>query len=470
MANIMNPLEPGSESEDVAQHPQGQASSAALALDWGAPLVEGAGVRPLRKDPRLWGIVAFALLLGLMVSLPHLHQATPPVGDEVDYHTLGRTMLEGGHYENTYRAPVYPAFIALVYWVCGPHPFAVYAAQCFLFAFSLPIVARVLEQISLSRSVGLMTAALAACYPVYYLQMVHRMMSEALSLFLVSLFLAVLYSALRCGVWWKGAVLGALFAAATLTKAILLPFAGITAICLFLLARDRRSGAWQTVLFLVFAGLCIGPWTYRNWRLTGAFLPVSTGAGLNLWLGNYPGNYDERLRGPGRADEWPHLPLDLEAAVQGMNELQRDGYLKRVALNYIREDPGRAARIFLLKFSFLWLDGLGRDPEMFETKPHFAVGRFTIPRTAPVKIPLFVLAMAGVWMLKNGQRARSLPVLLLLGWWTAIYVAMVADFRYALPVWPYVFGFVAIALLALARRFSQGRRQAGPAPAGREYW
>lgn len=462
MPSIMNPLEPGSES------------------------------RPWRKDPRLWGLVALALVLGLLVSLPHLHDATSrgkaddvyyhiqarriqqpllftggQIDDDVDFDSLARILLERGRYESTYRAPGYPAFVALVYRLCGPHPFAVYGAQCLLLACSLPLAARVLEQVSRSRGVGLMTAAATACYPYYYLRMVPLVMSETLALFLVALLLVVWYSALRSGAWWKGPVLGALFAAATLTKAILLPFAGIIAICLFLFPKDRRSAAWQTVLFLALAGLCIAPWTYRNWRVTGAFLPVSTGAGFNFWLGNYPGMYDKRAHDPGRAEEWPHFPGDIEAATQGMNELQRDEYLKRLALGYIREDPVRAVRIFLLKFSFLWLDGLGHDTEMEDRRPPLAVGRFTIPMAAPVRLPLVALALVGAWMLKRGQRARALPVLLLLGWWTAIYVAMVADARYAFPVWPYVFGFASIPLLRLAERFSQGGRDAGAAPAGR---
>jgi hypothetical protein len=39
-------------------------------------------------------------------------------------------------------------------------------------------------------------------------------------------------------------------------------------------------------VFLATLLLTVTPWTYRNWRVFGAFVPVSTAGALNLWQGN----------------------------------------------------------------------------------------------------------------------------------------------------------------------------------------
>jgi hypothetical protein len=39
-------------------------------------------------------------------------------------------------------------------------------------------------------------------------------------------------------------------------------------------------------VFLATLALTVAPWTYRNWRVFGAFVPVSTAGALNLWQGN----------------------------------------------------------------------------------------------------------------------------------------------------------------------------------------
>jgi 4-amino-4-deoxy-L-arabinose transferase-like glycosyltransferase len=437
----------------------GANSKAAEPLDF---VRETHGVK-ISHDPRLWAIVAVALALGFATSLRYLHEATPRgQADDLHYHQLAKTLLERGQFGSTYRAPGYSTFVALLYSVTGPHPFAVYAVQSVMFALSLAFVASIFEQITRSRNIALLTAGVTALYPFCYTFMVLRVLTEGLASFLIALFLWILYSVLQRVAWWKAPALGVIFAAAALTKAVLLPFAGVLALCLFVVSGGGYRAARQAMLFLAFAALCIAPWTYRNWRVTGAFLPVSTGAGVAFWLGNYPGNFDARVFAPERGEDFPHLPPDLETAVKGMSEVQRDDCLKRAALDWMCKNPGQAFLLFCHKFSALWLGNLGvnRGQNLRDWKPLFSIGDFMVPKRSLLTVPVFILGMIGLRSLSRTQHQLALPVTLLLAWFTFIYVVLEGDLRYSIPVYPYMIGFASIALLTLVSRVFQPRSNA----------
>lgn len=106
---------------------------------------------------------------GVTLTLPFLNETTPRFQkDDLDYHNLAKTLLETGRFHSTYRAPGYPAFVALVYAIFGPRPFAVYAVQCVLFAASLGIIAAVFGHITRSRILALTGTMLTACHPMFY--------------------------------------------------------------------------------------------------------------------------------------------------------------------------------------------------------------------------------------------------------------------------------------------------------------
>lgn len=410
----------------------------------------------LWKHPILWIILLAGLALSLTSVWPYMHEVTPRfLADDLNYHNLAITLLKTGEFQSTYRPPGYPAFVLLVYAVFGPHPFSVYVMQCFLFVFSLAIVSAIFLLITQRINIALVAAAICMCYPFFYMDMLPTLLTETFSLFLFSLFILLLLRTISFPKWWKGVVLGVLFALVCLTKAVVMPFVVVVAICLAVLPQSRRDSIQQAAIFLITTGLCLIPWTCRNWLETGAILPVSTGGGVNFWIGNYPGNYYQRLYDPERAKEWPQLPLELKTQVNGMSEVQRDNYLKHVAWGYIHDNPRRAFGLFLHKFSQLWLGSLGNDISGYEpgNKPLLAIDNFAITRTALLNVPLFVLSLIGIFLLNTRQLRLAIPVILFLAWITFAYVLTVVTGRYSLPVYPLLLGFAAIPLFQLATRF-----------------
>jgi hypothetical protein len=106
---------------------------------------------------------------------------------------------------------------------------------------------------------------------------------------------------------------------------------------------------WQQrgnrVRLLLVSGLCagvlIGLWTVRNEIALGSPVVFSTTAGENLLIGNNP-----------TATPSSGVAVDTETAMRsssGMNEIERDSYLRSVAVDWISDNKGAAVRLYFGK-------------------------------------------------------------------------------------------------------------------------
>ena len=105
----------------------------------------------------------------------------------------------------------------------------------------------------------------------------------------------------------------------------------------------------------------------------------------------------------------------------------------RIGSGYIKENPARAAGIFALKFSEMWLGGIGRNPNISRHR----VLRFdgvSFPLPVGLYLPVFFLGLLGFFFSDKETRQRTTPLAVLLVCCTVSYVAVtVAPNRYVLP-------------------------------------
>lgn len=165
----------------------------------------------------------------------------------------------------------------------------------------------------------------------------------------VTLTLVVLWLAVEVARWIRGGPgsnwrLGLAWGVGALTHATLLPL--LVPISVVLLAL-RRGSAWGRVtavgtLWLVTVG-CVTPWTLRNYHQFGQWVPVSTGAGLQYWLGDYL--YFRGFDNTAKAFE--HMRMDfadreglaIKIVHGGIVDPRHDAELLRLAKEQIRAEP-----------------------------------------------------------------------------------------------------------------------------------
>lgn len=182
------------------------------------------------------------------------------------------------------RGPGYPALIAIMLAIThGWYPGSIQLLQCVLFAVLILVVWYIGNTLWNTR-VALLSAVICSVHPLVFWYT---------SRIWIELTATVLFTAIVAGVVYfsrhqsvgRAIALGLLLGIAALWKSTFLPYVLLTPILLLLLPRQQyRPG--MILVMILSAVLAIAPWTIRNWKLTGDFIPVHSRLGFNLQVGD----------------------------------------------------------------------------------------------------------------------------------------------------------------------------------------
>jgi hypothetical protein len=315
--------------------------------------------------------------------------------------------------------PAYPYFIAAAYAVFSSLS-AVKWLQVAVGSLIVTAVGRV-GRFAASARAGLLAAGFAAVYPDLIWFSVH-FWSETLFLFFL---------------WWGferifasdvsgrgGAALGGgvFWGLACLTRETPLLFAPVPA--LFLARGERPGGTRRAALFLLGVFLTVAPWTYRNWVVFHAFVPVSTFGALNLWQGNSLRPRDEVFR-------------------------DSDSVESPVAQYHLAWKRG--LEVIAERQPYWILEKLRSEmPQFWSAESHPLIqlesgaygtlrpGVLWLARLAAVLPYLVVLALFAFGAAASKTPSRAL-LLLFLAYYNAIHVVVFASTRFRLPILPVLF-------------------------------
>lgn len=258
------------------------------------------------------------------------------------------------------------------------------------------------------------------------------------------------------GRWIAGAaVAGMMFAFGALTRStgVFLVLFMLPAAWMFTPRGGRR---FLAVLVMIYsAGLVHLPVIARNGQILDAFVPVRTGSGPALLEAFGP--WADGGAGMDRI-VYPPIPPDA-------SECMKDAICRRAAWDWIRAHPWESIALAGRKFARTWSPWLHAPGH--STIAYQAVSLLTV-------IPAFLLALAGVWLLRRVNEGASTGlidthapprhVLFLLltpiAYFTLVHMVLIGSVRYRVPVMPLVFLLGGVSLTALMNRI-RGRRTAG---------
>lgn len=240
----------------------------------------------------------------------------------------------------TFRAPLYPAFLAILYFMSGLDQRIGVAriAQAFLGASLAPLTAVLAARLGVSRRGAAIAGLILAVYPVLLLYPV-ALATENLFFPLVLLAAILLLRAVETDRLRDYAVAGAAFGAAMLTRSII----GAALVPIAAWSWRRCPGSKRGTMVLVGCVIAVSlPWAVRNSIVAGRPTPIETSMGYNLFLGYHP-------QGDGGfKTELAVIPLRI------MDDAERDDFATREALGFIRADPGRVPSLMIRKFADFW--------------------------------------------------------------------------------------------------------------------
>jgi hypothetical protein len=369
-------------------------------------------------------VLALALRLAFVWTEPETH----PIADETMWVTWGTEVLPSAavafsplspEFRFIFHPPVYLYFMGAVFALFGSLT-AVKIAQALVAALLVPAAGR-LGAMTLGPGAGLFAAALAAFYPELVWFSAH-FWAETVFLTLFWWAFERVAAADADGSTPKAAVAGFLWGLAVLTRETVLYFSPVAA--LFLLWR-RPKGASRAGAFLLVLVLTVAPWTYRNFRVFGAFVPVSTAGALNLWQGNATLSrqevYEQYWAVHGRIAKYEFARAQGLRAIRVRQPSWIFEKLRDEMPNFWEADS--QALVHLRRGAYA------------EVRPAAAYGA-TLVVLAPY---LLVLALSVAALLS--LPLRRLPVLLVafLAYYNLIHIATHGYARYRLPVLPVLF-------------------------------
>jgi len=409
----------------------------------------------------------------------------------------------------SYRAPLYPVLLALVYAVSGLQWrfFAARLVQAVLGATLAPltyaIARRVLAltplpspqawgegpavplsrsvgegpAVPLSRSVGEglgvraehIAAWIVAFYPWLVLYPL-GLASENLFFVLLAVAILALLRASDSGALRDWALAGIALGLAALTRSIILgfvPFAILIAAGFIPASLRRRLGLSPAassnrirgplVLIACIAALTL-PWIWRNTRLHGHLTFIENNLGNNLYLGYHPKSTGTFQFG---------ISLDL---VPILDDAERNRRGLEAAWGFIRADPGRVPYLIVRKLGYFW--GLEKRVFIYFYSNNY-LGHWSDPLIALALLVLclpFVLLMPAAILgltlparVPQGEasarlRRGTLLLLTLILYFTAVHALILAEDRYHLPLVPLLAVFAAQGVVSLTQIRNTGMR------------
>jgi hypothetical protein len=335
-------------------------------------------------------------------------------------------------------SPLYPAFLAAIYRVFGSHTPAGRLAQelgsiliSSLGIALLPVLAR---RANLERGSGWAAAFVLAVLPLnLWVETSGAWEQPAAALVLIGILFTVL--ALHERRWqskWLVLLLGTLTAAAALLSPALLPAVALMLVGEFLLRAAPRMQLLRVMpLFLLPCVLIVGPWVVRNRVVLGGWVALRSNFGMQLWIGNHPGSngksfdlsWDDRESFIYRNN--PYLSRTELSALKQVGELEYMRGKQRLAMDWIRENPGEFTSLCFQRFRLFWF-------------PPTDLWDATAPQMNVVKAvcySLFGLGMFGemFFLIFTRHAGRWLWPAALLGP-SLVYLVTHVDARYRYPV------------------------------------
>jgi 4-amino-4-deoxy-L-arabinose transferase-like glycosyltransferase len=315
--------------------------------------------------------------------------------------------------------------------------------QVILGTLLVPLV-MLLAQTLFDRRTAILAGLITAVYPTLVAYS-HYLWAENAFLVPVVAGLILAVRAHRTSCLAVPALAGALFGLAALSRETGLVIAaacGLWLVCVS--ARAHRKHALLRAAPLVLAAvLVVLPWTIRNYRVTGGFIPIATIS----WMAMAEGNIFD-------PDDWLHPNRDvlIEYRTEWRNiqdEVERMDFSRQVALERIgKEQPAWIAKKFIRTSGLLF----GPDSFLFKKISRGAYGnlspatiRFLIAATVGSYLLVALAGLAGIAI--SPERTHRLLPLLVVGSIFALHIAAFTSSRHRLPIVALLIPYAAYALL-----------------------
>lgn len=329
--------------------------------------------------------------------------------------------------------PIYPYFVALNIMIFGDHSFLVIeiiqalvsAAFCFTIYC---ITKRIYER----RSIALLSAVIATFYPpfIYHSAFIW---STIVFVFLITVLILLLIRITERPNLPNIILCGFVMGFIALINPAILPFYPLAVLWLFFNFKYKRLFIVKRIaMMIIIMAMTIAPWTIRNYTVFHKIIFIKSNIGYNFWIGNNPHATGSTMITPG--GDYSDIIRDLT----DKDEVDKSRYFLKLAMINIVNNPLGFSKRCLRKLTYFWWrieNKVGGNWEKYIVVMYFAYG-----------IPLLLSVFGIIFSWKN-RKYCSLIWLLLFSFSVVYSITHCGNYRYRLPVEPFILIFASVAII-----------------------
>ncbi|HKX27553.1 MAG TPA: hypothetical protein VJ302_07670 [Blastocatellia bacterium] len=324
----------------------------------------------------LWGMIIIGVVaLALRVVYVFISQEYTDLGaDEMQRAaiSLARDGYIGGVFKGSpgksaHVAPLYAAFLGGIYKIFGWNTVTGRLVQdlcaCAVSSIGICLFPLIAKRMKLPMEIGWVAAIFLALQPLNLWNETSGSWEQPYSM-LMLLVVALAFCRLQDEEWsqWRTILLtGLLLGAAALLSPSLLPAVALLFASEWIFKshhRKRIVTAGLTMMAMVM--IIITPWVIRNYYALGGFIPVRSNFGLELAIGNNPQatgktfiTYADDPNSPAY-NMHPNSSNKERARMAEIGELAYMREKQHMAVQWMKEHPGKALELTLARFRFFW--------------------------------------------------------------------------------------------------------------------
>jgi tetratricopeptide (TPR) repeat protein len=251
--------------------------------------------------------------------------------------------------------PLYPYFLAFIYRLFGPDLLIVKLVQSVVGGLTAGMIYRLGSE-CFGGVAGLIAGFIAALY-VPFIFYDNSILFPVLAAFLNTLLLYFLYVGIHRSKAWAFLVSGVLWGLSAAGNAGVLAFAPAAVAFLLLYGKLGLNQRLKRIaLVAIGVAIVVGPITVRNYVIGDDFVPLTSNAGLNLYIGNNPQSTGAYVK-PDELDVYvdPSGKGIAEAALgRKLKPSEVSAYWTDRAVTFMREQPAAFLSNMLRKVFFVW--------------------------------------------------------------------------------------------------------------------
>jgi 4-amino-4-deoxy-L-arabinose transferase-like glycosyltransferase len=190
---------------------------------------------------------------------------------------------------------------------------------------------------------------------------------------------------------------------------------------------SRRSLPWLQYASVTCVVLVLGmaPWSYRNYKVFGRFIPVRSNFGIMLWEGSNPIALD--VNSFALQPVWSLPEAEL---YKRMGEIPYMKSKEREALAFMRSHPRSTIKNILRKVGANWFEVSDRPHSAFSEYP------FYLKMLWGVNVLFVLLAWMGTVSSLRAHNEEAVPYLFVLVFYPLVYYLTSTLVRYRFPIEP----------------------------------